>query len=278
MDSPGLVVTIIKIVARMPDVNAKAKLLGKLEQSVMDKFGDVKGEDASDMLDALGFYESALLDVRNRYVACFPPDWHIMDFYLSVYHRGICKVLAAIAIGPVEATVKASPSKDKPKTQPSSTLTFPRLDSVQLLHMMRWIRQYVEFLSQFAVTLDSLSPKILEGKQENLISDYVKQSGEMIASWVENLKDAEEKNFKERLQLPEVDADNHYFTPTAIDLFQIVKQHVSAAMGASPGRLSLEIVRECCRNVLGFQKAMIKMLQMERDKFLTKSDCLCKIL
>ena len=122
------------------------------------------------------------------------------------------------------------------------------------------------------MTLDNLSPRILEGKQDNLISDYVKQSGEMIGNWVDNLRDAEEKNFRERLQLPEADADNHYFTPAAIDLFQIVKQHVSAAMEANPGRLCLEIVRECCRNVLGFQRAVIKMLQWSGTNF-DQIDC-----
>ena len=176
-----------------------------------------------------------------------------------------------LILPPLPAATKASPSKEGQiqVTTPSST-TFTRLNTVQLLHMMRWIRQYTDFLSQFAVTLDSLSPKILEGRQDSLISDYVKLSGEMIASWVDNLRDAEEKNFRERSQLPEMDADNHYFTPTAIDLFQIVKQHVSAAMDANPGRLALEIVRECGRSVLGFQRSVIKMLQTERDKFLTK--------
>ena len=207
MDNPGLVIAVIKIVTKMSDGSARSRLLNKLEQSVMSKFEGVKGEDASDMLDSLKFYEGALLDIRNKYVTCFPPDWHIMDFYLSAYHRGICKVLATIAFNPPStptAAAKAAPSKDKDKSksqQPPPAM-FTRLDTVQLLHMMRWIRQYIEFLSQFAVTLESLSPKILEGRQDGLISDYVKLSGGMIANWVDNLRDAEEKNFRERAHCP----------------------------------------------------------------------------
>ena len=63
MDKPGLVVAIIKIVTKMPDVGAKSRLLNKLEQSVMSRFEEVKGEDASDMLDALKFY-------RRGFVGC----------------------------------------------------------------------------------------------------------------------------------------------------------------------------------------------------------------
>ena len=102
---------------------AKAKLLGKLEQAVMERFEGVQGEDPSDTLDAIEFYETALLDIRNRYVTCFPPEWHIMDFYLSAYHRGICKVLAAIAIDPAQCRQRCHPQRTRisPKHQPPAT-------------------------------------------------------------------------------------------------------------------------------------------------------------
>lgn len=261
----SLVVASIKIVTRMPSKEAaKTKLLAILDAAVQERFATDE-TDIADRLKFLSFYEDSLLNVRNRFAACFPPEWQIMDFYLSSYHRGICRAIAEAAVIPAMKLRK-----------PGISLAFPQLTSQDLLRLMTWIKRYGEFLSQFAANVDMLDPKLLDGQQEALISDYVKRSGDTIGSWIGNLRDAEEKSFRERLALPEADADNHYFTPAAIDLFQIVKQHVTAALEASRGRLSLEIVRECCRNVLGFQRAMIKVLQQERDRFLDKPEACAK--
>lgn len=265
VSNASLIVASIKIVTRMPSKDAaKAKLLAILDAGVQEKL-KTEETDIAGRLKFLAFYESSLLNVRNRCAACFPPEWQIMDFYLNSYHRGICRAIAEVV------TVPAMKLK-----RPGVSLIFPQLSSQELLRLMTWIKRYGEFLSQFAVNVDMLDPKLLDGRQEALISDYVKLSGDTIGGWIGNLRDAEEKGFRERLALPEADADNHYFTPAAIDLFQIVKQHISAALEASRGRLSLEIIKECCRNVLGFQKSMIKVLQQERDRFLDKPEACAK--
>ena len=281
------------------------------------------------------WYRSGLMEGRDVWAVCFPPEWSIMDQFILMHHRVVCDAFGKIVAGkqpaqstPPKAAKDASESAGSPtkkiaglfgmasgksKKVDDATVNkvfspFAQFTAQELLKMIAWIEVYGKFLEQFACSLDTLHPKLLDGAyhytnnqgdkvhEASLIGEYVRQAGVLITSWIRNIQSNEVQALHERLELPEQDAEGHYYTPATIDLFQIIKQHILAALEVSSNpeallerkssvgrtstalrstpsssRLSVEVARECYRAVKSFQSSIQKALLDEKEAFLQHS-------
>lgn len=247
------IVAILKVLMAM-DVAARPRFTAILDDMIAAKFaaaiqaaGVAPASDLSSALEALSFWQEDLLLVRNELVPKFPPAMNILDFFILTYHRNIHAVLAPGLAG--------------------------KLGPADILFVIGWARTYhEEMAAQLGVSTEDLEPHLLEDREPQLIAEYVALSRGKINEWVGNLMAATIKNFSERPQQPEMDAENHFMTPAGIDLFQIVKQHIDTAAQASRGRLLLEIEGECVRSVNSFLAGMSRTLEVEKGRYLEKPE------
>jgi exocyst complex component 3 len=247
------IVRIAQVLSHMEE-SSRSRFFGLVEEQVTAKFAPMlnaaTGPNAMDsVLEDLEFYEHDLLQVRDELTSRFPTSFGILDFYLLTYHRNIHSVLGRLlnlGSGKRAATAAAP------------------LTAGQILVLLGWIRSYQEFLlTQLGVAIDELEPHLLDGRETVLIAEYVKQSRGKIIEWINNLLNSEKKAFLQRSGPPDADAENRYFTPATVDLFQIVKQHVDMAAGVSNGRLLADIVSESVQAVSNFQSGLIKVIEAE---------------
>lgn len=258
------VVKIAQVLISMED-SCRSRFFNILNERVDAKFTPVltvsRGpEDIEASLEALSFYESDLVLVRDGICPRFPPSLSILDFYLLAYHRNFHSVFGKLLNW-------SGPRRTAPNNQQ------PTLNAGQILALLGWIRHYQEFLSQqLGVAIDELEPNLLDGRDAILIGEYVKQSRVKITEWISNLLNSEKKAFLQRADLPDADAENRYFTPATVDLFQIVKQHVDMAACVSAGRLLADIVTESVQAVNTFQQGLIKLIDAEAAKTLEKPE------
>jgi hypothetical protein len=247
------IVSMVKVLIAM-DAEERPRFTAILDDAIANKFrqavastGVTPSEDPSTVLEGLNFWQGDLLMARNELVPKFPPTLNIMDFFLLTYHRNIHSVLAQCLMA--------------------------KLEPADILYIVGWVRVYHDDLAaQLGISADDLEPRLLDDREPELIAEYVTLSRGKINEWIGNLQHAEAKSFTERTAPPETDADNHYMTPTGIDLYQIIKQHIDAAAQASRGRLLVEIVGECAKSVHKFLADMTKVLEGERTKYLEKAD------
>jgi len=216
-------------------------------QTALSMFGAAPSSDPEGALKAISFWQPDLTTIRDRMALCFPPDFCIMDFYVLLYHRHVHGL-----IGNIIST---------------------RLAPSDILSILSWTSAYYSvMLQEFGASSDDLEPRLLDGRESHLISDYVSSSKQKLGDWIGNLFENERKNFCERTVPPELDPSNHFYSPAAVDLIQIMKQHISNAAEASKGKLVADIIGEVCKSVSQFQSNTTKMLEGERVKYLERPE------
>jgi len=120
---------------------------------------------------------------------------------------------------------------------------------------------------------EDLEPQLLSDKQEEaLIQRYLEIGRGKISEWIGNVFEGERQSFTERLSEPDVDASNCYLSPAAVDLIQIIRQHLTTTSESGNGRLTLEAANDTVKTVVQFQERIVRLLQSETEKFLAKPD------
>lgn len=295
---------IAKVLSRM-DVASKARFNSIVDDGVMQKFQTAlslfSAPPSSDPEGALGcieFWKSDLAVIRDQLAPCFPPNQGIMDFFILSYHRNVHSLLSRClqpnspaTVGIAAAGSSSATNANRPNSPPAAAATaikelfnktvasatgkdqqqqqrLPALSSADLLFILRWTRTYYETMqTEFSLTIDDLEPRLLDHRDGQLIGEYVKISRQKLHEWIGTLFNSEKRAFIERTAAPELDPQNHYYSPAAVDLIQIIKQHILSAASASKGRLVLEIVVELGRTVGDFQKNLSSVLAEERTRY-----------
>lgn len=72
---------------------------------------------------------------------------------------------------------------------------------------------------ELEIPSELLEPKLLDGKQQELIEDYVKLIVDKMGEWSENIMKMELAEFTTRDKPPEVDADDRYGMEGAVSMF-----------------------------------------------------------
>ena len=96
------------------------------------------------------------------------------------------------------------------------------LTPLNVLSLLRWTRDYYEeLLDKFGIEQEQLDPPLLHKKESIFIGDFTKRSKVKIEEWVGNLESQVRTTFLSREDPPDLDLDDKYISPAAIDLFQI---------------------------------------------------------
>ena len=230
--------------------NYRSKLFDTLNNSIITKFRTQVKEsinEISECLDKMNFFVQDLDMIKEIYEPRFPPKYRILDYLVTQYHRNIYDILNSII------TKDIGPS--------------------DILQIIGWVKEYYEIMAErFAVESDLLEPPLLDKKEPMLIQEYMTMSKQKLNEWIGNLMQAEEKKFVNREGAPETDSNGKYFTTAAIDLFQIVKQHLDPVSNCTKGRLLFDVVMEISRGIQSFQKGMIAVMEREAALFAEKED------
>ncbi|KAJ1909533.1 SNARE-binding exocyst subunit S6 [Tieghemiomyces parasiticus] len=217
------------------DRHYKRTLLERLERAIRHRLatmlGPLSGADAAQTLEAMDealaafgqLTENVAQDlalVQNYVAPCFPPDFDILPFFVTHYHRAVYDHVQRL--------------QDSP------------MDGGTILDLLRVSREYhVTIYETLGFPQEWLEPKLLEGKEEVLIQEYMAIVRKKLREWVDNLMTTETAEFVNRTKAPEVDADNLYCMQTSVIMFQIVNEQVELACESTRGRLIFDVVSEC---------------------------------
>lgn len=89
-----------------------------------------------------------------------------------------------------------------------------------LLRLAQFCKEYTNSMTkELEIPIELLEPKLLDGKQQDLIEDYLGLIVGKMTEWTENIMRVEIAEFTTRDKPPEVDADNLYGMEGVISLF-----------------------------------------------------------
>jgi len=94
-------------------------------------------------------------------------------------------------------------------------------DASVLLRIAQWTKEYARTMEkQLDVPAELLRPALLDGKEQDLVEDYLKLIIRKLDEWTNNLMTTELADFERRADPPEQDADGMYGLQGAIIMFQ----------------------------------------------------------
>jgi exocyst complex component 3 len=155
-------------------------------------------------LDDMDFFFQDLVKVEDKLPTRFPPDWKIFTTYVKAYHAALYDLFHTYV--------------NSDETDPAS-----------LLALAQYSKKYVEIMTgDLAISPDLLEPPLLDGKQQDLVDDYMKLIIRKMDEWMSNLQRTEQSDFVTRENPPEEDADGMYGMQGAVILFQSASRPVAA--------------------------------------------------
>ena len=114
------------------------------------------------LLDKLEFIYDDLILVKDEIDPFFPSDYNILSFFVSEYHKNVNKY--------IEEILKSEPNAGT------------------ILRLIRWVRHYYTFMEKkMIVSEDLMKPKLLDGREQALIDDYLSLFRSKIQEWKTNL-------------------------------------------------------------------------------------------
>ena len=250
-EARGLLLAFAKIIFKM-ESTAKTRLTATWDDFVSHKFANLLTSAASggkaDMIlkDLSSFWQTDLQVIRDGVVPAFPPDFPVLDHFALIYHRNIYGVLQHLGVR-----------------------TGGLITPGDILTILAWMRTYYASMSMtFGFGEESLEPRLLGDREEILIKFYVDQSQEKLSTWTGNVLMNEIKIFMERKSLPDLDADDQFLTPAAVDVYQIIKQNIETAFSSKTPLLIAAVINAAVKSINDFQKGIQRTLQNETSKFL----------
>ncbi|KAJ9105565.1 hypothetical protein QFC19_003547 [Naganishia cerealis] len=225
--------------------NYRHKVMDILTRSIAIKFEDhrarTQGDDVA-YLDDLGWIYQDLMVVQDELARLVPADYNIFEFWTRAVHRNVDVGLKALATSEPEARV--------------------------LLRMHGWIKEYRTSMKQLGVPQEWMQPPLLDGKQQDLIEDYVLLIVEKIDKWTVNLMHSETQAFTMRQGQPEVDEQGLYGLSYAVIMFEMMNQQVDLAADSGQGAVLARVVGEGCKVMLGTQNHWAQLLDTEYNRFI----------
>lgn len=154
----------------------------------------MKGDSAHFFSSLDWFYEDLVL-VEDQLAACFPPDWKIYSQFVKAYHKSLYDFVRTI--------VEAEP------------------EAASLLYLAQFCKEYHRNMTkELEIPPELIEPKLLDGKEGDLLDDYVGLVRKKLDEWTANLMKTEIKDFTAREAEPDVDADGQYLMAGAPIMFQ----------------------------------------------------------
>lgn len=195
-------------------------------------------EEATEMLDNLEWIFQDLALVQAELSRRMPPEWGIFDTFVGFYHRNLSTLLNKIA-----------------GSEP---------DGQTILKLLEWVKVYNSTMkAELGVDVKTLEPKLLEGRENELIEDYLKLIVRKLEEWMANLERTETKSFVERTESPEESPEGVYGMQGAVIMFQMVSQQIDVAADSGQGRVLASVVAECDRVMRRTREHWLAILDQE---------------
>ncbi|KAG4301852.1 hypothetical protein PCANB_002188 [Pneumocystis canis] len=179
--------------------------------------------------------------VKNEIIHLVPSKWNIFEVFLNFYHSGIYYIL--------------------------KNIMYEEPDAKTILKVLEFIKKYYSKMNkEFGITRNKLIPKLLDGKESDVVDDYLKLIVKKMEEWILNLSKKEFNSFIKREEQPEVDADNLYGMPGAVIMFQMISQQTDVAAESNQSRVLLGVVLECSRILRRHRESWENLLRSEITK------------
>jgi len=225
------------------------KLMKCISDSVASTFKNSFSPDIdnpSDFIEDLGWIYKDLIRIESDVVPCFPPDYDIHAFYVKAYHKNLDLVLQKIVASVPEASI--------------------------LLQLHSWIKEYKASMKELEIPPGWIQPPLLEGKEQELIEDYVGLIVKKMDEWTKNLMKDEEHDFVARDQPVEIEEGGLYGMSGAVIMFQMVNQQVDLAADSGQGGVLARVVTEANGVMRQTQDRFIFLVEQEVKKIMEKPD------
>ncbi|CCG80623.1 Exocyst complex component sec6 [Taphrina deformans PYCC 5710] len=218
----------------------KALFLQSIETSIAEDFKGCSEafEEPADLLDNLDWIFQDLALVQAELTIRTPRDWDIFKVFLSFYHGNTYHLL--------------------------NTVLAKNPDGSTILKLLEWVKLYTSTMkTEFDVDVKTLTPKLLDGKDNELIEDYLQLIVKKVEEWTFNLEKTEMASFTNRTEQPEMTPDGIYGMQGAVIMFQMVSQQIDVAADSGQGRVLANVVSECVRIMKDTQSHWLTTLDRE---------------
>ncbi|KDQ13017.1 hypothetical protein BOTBODRAFT_188793 [Botryobasidium botryosum FD-172 SS1] len=222
-----------------------SKITESIETSFKDAYAKYEGNPIA-FIDNIGWMYQDLMRIQDDVVPCFPPDYDAFSFYVKKYHKALDEALRVILAADPEASV--------------------------LLALNAWLKQYKKDMQELDIPSDLLSPPLLDGRDQELVEDYVKLIISKLDEWTANIMKTEVQEFVKRENPPEVDAEGLYGMQGAVILFQMVNQQVDLATESGQGAVLARVITECNRVMRETQGQWANLVDSELKKQFEKPE------
>ncbi|TPX40434.1 hypothetical protein SeLEV6574_g06619 [Synchytrium endobioticum] len=146
------------------------------------------------------------------------------------------------------------------------------MEASAILHLLRWVRNYYQDMNaRLGVGEELLEPKLIDGKQDQLVTEYVHLIRTKLAEWMGNLLASETREFLHRHAYPDTDAAGRYTMSASIIMFQMVNQQVDIVSSSSRGALMHDVLAECTTALDEFHRAWLRLIDAEHTRFVERS-------
>ncbi|KAL2919037.1 SNARE-binding exocyst subunit S6 [Polyrhizophydium stewartii] len=212
---------------------------------------DANRNDTAELLRAADGVVDTLIIVNDDVVPLFPKRYNIFHFFVLEYHRAIYEITKKLCEGD--------------------------LDPATILQLIKWVRDYYANMSaRLDVSEDLLEPRLLDGREEELMGEYITLVRSKLTEWLSNILQTETVDFLERRNPPETDGTGQYLLTGSVIIFQMFNQQLDVVATSSRGQLLHDVVMECCNVLDEFQAAWVKILDQEYAKFVAKANDLAE--
>jgi exocyst complex component 3 len=205
-------------------------------------------DDVEGLLAAADTLIDDLVLIHDDLVPLVPHSYNILKFYVLETHRALYEMLENIisdgTIGPGS-----------------------------ILLLLKWVREYYYSMnSRLDVSEELLEPRLLGGREEELVNGYISLVRSKLSEWLSNILNNETVHFLSRSGPPEVDGNGQYLLAGSVIVFKMFNQQIDVAITSSRGQLLYDVVLVCIDVLEEYQNAWIKLLDMEHQKFIDKSN------
>ena len=210
-DEKAIAIKLVKkqnkeLAGRFKSSHADARVIKHYRAKVMDAIRDtaktrlheqhvkMQGNSAQFFSSLDWFYEDLVL-VEDRLASRFPPDWKIYSQFVKAYHKSLYDFVRTI----LEAEPEAG----------------------TMLYLAQFCKEYYKNMTkELDIPPELIEPKLLDGKEQDLIEDYLGLVRKKMDEWTNNLMRSEVKDFQSRETEPDVDSDGQYLMQGAPIMFQ----------------------------------------------------------
>ncbi|CAO1635472.1 unnamed protein product [Jaminaea pallidilutea] len=228
----------------------RPKFLEAMDKATSDLFDECWQRFGADghhleFLEHLDWVYKDLDMVKEQVVSLFPEDYNIYRFFVKSYHKHLGKILRdrILAIDP---------------------------EASALLTLYQFTQEYTSTMKgELGVPIEWLEPTLLQGKEQEIIDDYLGLITRKIDEWTANLMSDEVRAFVARSEAPDKDAEGLYGLNYAAILFQMLTQQCELAADSNQGALLTRAVSHSAAAMRSSQATWLRVLEGEFRKQIT---------